>query len=42
MCDLRDVPDAVEGAPFSACDPWLLFCLPGAEVGIKCIEPAVE
>ena len=44
MCDLRDVPDAVEGAPFGMCDTWLLFCLyiPGAEVGIKCIEPAVE
>ena len=44
MCDLRDVPDAIEGAPFGACDLWLLFCLyiPGAEVGIKCIEPAVE
>ena len=44
MCDLRDAPDAIEGALFGAFDPQLLFCLyiPGAEVGIECIEPAVE
>ena len=44
MCDSRDASDAIEGAPFGVCDLWLLFCLyiPGAEVGIKCIELAVE
>ena len=44
MCDLRDAPDAIEGAWLGVYDPWLLFCLyiPGTEVGIKCIEPAVE
>ena len=44
MCHSRDVPDAIEGALFGTGDPWLLFCLyiPGTEVGIKCVEPAVE
>ena len=44
MCDLRDAPDAIEGAWLGTCNPWLLFCLyiPGANVGIECIEPAVE
>ena len=44
MCDLRDVPDAVEGALFGTSNLCLLFCLyiPGAEVGIEYIEPAVE
>ena len=43
MCYLRDAPDAVEGAWLGVCDPWLLFCLyiPGAKVGIECVEPAV-
>ena len=44
MCDSRDAPEAMEGAPLDVCDLWLLLCLyiPGAEVGIECAEPAVE
>ena len=44
MCDSRDAPDAMEWALFGMHDPWLLlwFYIPGAKVGIKCIEPAVE